>query len=69
MSKAIKKFWSLRDTGLSENEAASECWESYRNIHIVPYARRGVPRAPSRGPPRRKNILMEINLMFFMIPL
>ena len=37
MSKAIKKFWLLRDSGMSENEAAAECWSSYKSVHVVDY--------------------------------
>ena len=37
MRKAIKKFWKLRDNGSSENEAAAACWETYKNVHLVPY--------------------------------
>ena len=37
MSKAIKKFWKLRDSGNSENEAAAACWKTYKNVHLVSY--------------------------------
>ena len=44
--KAIKKFWHLRDPeGLSENEAAAECWKTYPCVHLVKYSK----WTPSKG--------------------
>ena len=40
LRKAIKKFWYLRDSeGLSENEAAAQCWKSYPHVHLVKYSK------------------------------
>ena len=53
LRKALKKFHSLRQTGLSENEAASQCWKSYHGFHLVEYKKwqptKGNPGA-RRGP-------------------
>jgi len=38
MRRAIKKFWHLRDVdGMTEREAAEECWKSYKGVHLVKY--------------------------------
>ena len=40
LRKAIKMFWRLRDSeGLSENQAAAQCWESYPRVHLVEYSK------------------------------
>ena len=36
MRRAIKKFWHLRDVdGMTEREAAEECWKAYKGLHLV----------------------------------
>jgi len=35
---ATKKYWDLRDQHkMNSDEAAAKCWETYPNIHLVPY--------------------------------
>ena len=50
MRKAIKKFWRLRDNGLSETEAAAECWKSYKGYHLLPYEQ----WHPTKGNPKER---------------
>ena len=48
MSKAIRKFWQHRDVdGLTTNQAAAKCWESYKGIHLVDYQK----WTPTKGNP------------------
>ena len=51
LSKAIKKFWHLRDIeGMTENQAAAECWKSYKGYHLVPYSK----WHPTKGNPTER---------------
>ena len=50
LSKAIKMFWRLRDSGKSENEAAAACWISYNGYHLVPYEK----WKPTKGNPKER---------------
>ena len=48
LRNAIKKFWYLVDVkNFTVDESASACWDSYPNIHLVPYKK----WSPTKGNP------------------